>query len=116
MQLASELQAIGQSPHRMRAMYDAEPMKLPGFPSELDWQPLGGAGIPFSENLPVAAAYAQGEGEKVYVTLQEIADSEEVQGWGYVWESEHVVLHTVSRRSIVTSVRGVSLPHFGPPH
>jgi hypothetical protein len=114
--LAEALQALGVSPHEMRARWHSEPVDLPGSPDSLRRQPLGGAGIPFSERLPVAATYAQRAGERVYVTLQQIGDSVPVRGHGYAWEFERVALHRVSRRTIVISVRGRRFSSYGPPH
>ena len=114
--LAETLQAVGVSPHEMRAMWHSEPVNLPGMPDHLRWQPLGGAGIPFSERLPVAAAYAQHPGERVYVTLQRLEDSVLVHGHGYAWEFERVALHRVSRRTIVLAAQGRRFLSFGPPY
>jgi hypothetical protein len=71
-QLADDLVSHGISPQQMTAKWDAEPVTLYGLPSELQGEVIGGAGIPFSTNLPVAAAYAQGQGEFIYVTLQRV--------------------------------------------
>jgi hypothetical protein len=114
--LTGELEALGVSPYEMRAKWHSTLVNLPGWPSHLRWQPLGGAGIPFSERLPVAAAYAKMRGEKVYVTLQRCADARRARGFGYVWEFERVALHRVARDTIIASVRGTCVPSFGPPH
>jgi hypothetical protein len=116
MQLVADLEELGVPPHELTAKWDAEPVRLPGFPAAFDDEPIGGAGIPFSDNLPVAAAYAQNEEGRVYVTLQLITESEEAHGWGYIWESERVALHRVSRHTIVLSVPGGSQSYVGPPH
>jgi hypothetical protein len=114
--LAGDLVRYGISPWQMSAKWDAEPVTLFGLPSELQREVIGGAGIPFSTNLPVAAAYAQGEGEFIYVTLQRVEELRAADGWGYEWESEWVALHRVSRQSIVKCIRKGSLPSYGPPH
>jgi len=115
-QLADDLVSHGISPQQMTAKWDAELVTLYGLPSELQGEVIGGAGIPFSTNLPVAAAYAQGQGEFIYVTLQRVEQLEAADGWGYEWESEWVALHRVSRQSIVKCIRKGSLPSYGPPH
>lgn len=113
--LADDLVSQGISPGQMTAKWDAEPVTLFGLPPELQREVIGGAGIPFSTNLPVAAAYAQGQGQFIYVTLQRIEDLEAADGWGYEWESEWVGLHRVSRQLIVKRIRKGFLPHYGPP-
>lgn len=60
--LANDLMTHGISPCQMTAKWDAEPVTLFGLPPELQGEVIGGAGIPFSTNLPVAAAYAQERG------------------------------------------------------
>ena len=114
--LAEALQALGVSPYEMRAKWHSGPVDLPGSPESLRGQPLGGAGIPFSKRLAVAAAYAQREEDRVYVTLQEIGGSVPVHGHGYAWEFERVALHCVSRRTIIISAHGCRFPCYGPPH
>ena len=114
--LAMELEKLGVSPHEMRAKWHSEPVFLPGCPPELQGEPLGGAGIPFSERLPVAAAYARQRGERVYVTVQRIDNSKPVVGYGYVWEFERIALHRVSRKAVVLSASGRLIPFFGPPY
>ena len=61
--LADDLVSQGISPGQMTAKWDAEPVTLFGLPPELQREVIGEAGIPFSTNLPVAAAYAQGQGQ-----------------------------------------------------
>ncbi len=113
--LEVELLALNLLPCEATALYDSEPVFMPGTPPGLWGEPIGGAGIPFSEFLPVAAAYAQGEGERVYVTLQRIEDSAAVQGHGYAWEFERVVLHRLNRSTVVVSIWHGAVPSFGPP-
>jgi hypothetical protein len=114
--LAEDLLSHEISPWQMTAKWDGEPVRLFSLPPELQGEVIGGAGIPFSTNLPVAAAYAQRQGEFIYVTLQRIEDLNAADGWGYEWESEWVALHQVSRMSIVKSIRIGVLPSYGPPH
>jgi hypothetical protein len=114
-QAAAELENLGKSPHDMCARWDAEPVDLFWIPDPLKGQPLGGCGIPFSEHLPVAAGFAQGPGDRVYVTIQRLTDSQEAGGWGFSWEAERVVLHRLPRRTVVISVAGVRFRHTDPP-
>jgi hypothetical protein len=112
---ANALEAIGVSAQEMCARWDAEPIDLFWIPGPLKGQPLGGSGIPFSEHLPVAAGFAQRPGERVYVTIQRLADSQEAGGWGFSWEAERVALHCVRRETIVISVPGARFRHTDPP-
>jgi hypothetical protein len=115
-QAAAALGAIGQSPHQTCALWDAEPLDLYWVPGHLRDQPLGGCGIPFSEHLPVAAGFAQGPEERVYVTVQQVTDSEEAVGWGFSYEGERVVLHRLPRGAVVLSVFGKCIKHIDPPN
>jgi hypothetical protein len=114
-QAAAALEDLGKSPHDMCARWDAEPVDLSWIPDPLKGQPLGGCGIPFSEHLPVAAGFAQGLGDQVYVTVQRLTDSVEAGGWGFSWEAERVVLHRLPRGTVVISVPGVRFRHTDPP-
>jgi hypothetical protein len=110
--LEKELVQLGISPRRMRATWHSEPVFLPGCPPELVGEPLGGAGIPFSERLPVAAAYTRNRGERIYVTLQRIDNLPPEFGYGYIWEYERIALHKVSRRTVVLCVLSRSAKGF----
>jgi hypothetical protein len=114
-QAAASLEDLGASPHEICARWDAEPVDAFWVPDRLKNQPLGGCGIPFSEHLPVAAGFAQGPGERVYVTVQQLTDSQEAGGWGFSWEAERVVLHRLPRRTVVISVPGLCFRHTDPP-
>jgi len=114
-QAAAALEDLGMSPHDMCARWDAEPVDLFWIPGPLKGQPLGGCGIPFSEHLPVAAGFAQGPGDRVYVTVQRLTGSQEAGGWGFSWEAERVVLHRLPRGTVVISVPGVRFRHTDPP-
>lgn len=102
--LESDLRALDECPREFAARYDSETIPdISGRGDALHNEPIGAAGICFSEHLPVSAGYARGPGELLYVTLQRLEDAGPAFGCGYVWEGEWVALHCVPRSCILLS-------------
>jgi len=78
--------------------------------------PVGGAGIPFSSSMSIAAGYAQRPGTRLYATLQNLGESIGPQNaWSRVWEHEFVRLHEMPHSQIIRSFEAGHVPGVLPP-